>query len=72
MNHFHELETEKYYYAAHKNLVKQIRRQHAVRNLFTFLFGIAAIAFGLYAVREMPNWLPATIEFLDIRSIRWS
>ena len=72
MQHFHELETEKFYLAAQRQAVKQIQNRRAFRDLLTFVFGLAVIAVGAYAIREMPNWLPATVEFLEVMAIRWS
>lgn len=68
MPYFHGLETQKYWYQALKkelNESRQQKKREAVETFKMFLFaGVVIIGAG-YAIATMPNWLPATIEFLE-------
>lgn len=71
MPHYQLLETEKHYLAANKQAVKQIQNRRALSNLLALAFGLAVIGVTIYAIREMPNWLPAFIDYVELKTYRW-
>ena len=71
MPHYQMLETEKYYVEANKHAVKQIQNRRVVSNLLSLAFGLAIIMVTIYAIREMPNWLPAMVDYIELKTYRW-
>ncbi len=61
MLQYQELTTEKYVKESLDQQIKELRRlrnRKALQDFLTFLFGLGAIAAAVYAVQEMPTWLP--------------
>ena len=68
MSKHHQLSTQKYVDEVQKEEIKQIRRDIAVQTSKSFLllmFSIFVFLFAMFAVFQMPNWLPAANEMLE-------
>lgn len=68
MSKHHQLSTQKYVDEVQKEEIKQIRKDIAVQSSKSFLllmFSIFVFLFAMFAVFQMPNWLPAANEMLE-------
>ncbi len=68
MSKHHQLSTQKYVDEVQKEEIKQIRKDMAVQSSKSFLllmFSIFVFLFAMFAVFQMPNWLPAANEMLE-------
>ena len=68
MSKHHQLSTQKYVDEVQKEEIKQIRKDIAVQSNKSFLllmFSIFVFLFAMFAVFQMPNWLPAANEMLE-------
>lgn len=68
MSEHHNLSTQKYVDEVQKEEIKQIRKDIAVQSSKSFLllmFSIFVFLFAMFAVFQMPNWLPAANEMLE-------
>ena len=68
MSKNHQLSTQKYVDEVQEKEIKQIRRDIAVQTSKSFLllmFSIFVFLFAMFAVFQMPNWLPAANEMLE-------
>ena len=68
MAEYHDLSTQKYVDEVQKEEIKQIRKDIAVQSNKSFLllmFSIFVFLFAMFAVFQMPNWLPAANEMLE-------
>ena len=68
MSKNHQLSTQKYVDEVQKEEIKQIRKDIAVQSNKSFLllmFSIFVFLFAMFAVFQMPNWLPAANEMLE-------
>ena len=68
MSKHHQLSTQKYVDDVQKEEIKQIRKDIAVQSNKSFLllmFSIFVFLFAMFAVFQMPNWLPAANEMLE-------
>ena len=68
MSEHHNLSTQKYVDEVQKEEIKQIRKDIAVQSNKSFLllmFSIFVFLFAMFAVFQMPNWLPAANEMLE-------
>ncbi len=68
MTHYQRLSSEKYYYDTVLEEVKGIRRQKnrdALRAFAQFLFALGMIFFTLFAIEQMPNWMPTVTAYMD-------
>ena len=68
MSKHHQLSTQKYVDEVQEKEIKQIRKDIAVQSSKSFLllmFSIFVFLFAMFAVFQMPNWLPAANEMLE-------
>jgi len=68
MSKHHQLSTQKFVDEAQKEEIKQIRRDIAAqanRSFLLLMFSVIVFLFSMYAVFQMPNWLPAISETLE-------
>ena len=68
MSEHHNLSTQKYVDEVQKEEIIQIRKDIAVQSSKSFLllmFSIFVFLFAMFAVFQMPNWLPAANEMLE-------
>lgn len=68
MSKHHQLSTQKYVDEVQEKEIKQIRKDIAVQSNKSFLllmFSIFVFLFAMFAVFQMPNWLPAANEMLE-------
>ena len=65
MSKHHQLSTQKYVDEVQKEEIKQIRKDIAVQSNKSFLLLMFSIFVFLFAVFQMPNWLPAANEMLE-------
>ena len=62
------LTSEKYWHVTMKQemeATRRLRNQKAIRDLMTFLVGLAAMALGVYLVEQQAYWLPIVKPWLD-------
>ncbi len=65
MRHFHTLSTEKFYEATlreEKKAYHRLRNIKAFRDFFTFVFGLAAMALGVFIAENYRVWMPYVSE----------
>ena len=72
MTNYQQLSSQKYYHAAVRQEIKELRREknrQAVRAFGQFLFALVVFLFTVSAVHQMPVWLPMVTEFLEQNGI---
>jgi hypothetical protein len=68
MTHVQTLKSEKYWQQivdADAQRERKSRNQKAIRDFMTFIFGLGAMALGVYLVEHQQIWLPAVQELIQ-------
>ncbi len=68
MRKFQDLSTQVYYREVLREEQREYRRlrnRRAIRDLLTFLFGLGAMAVGVFLVEHQATWMPAVEQLQD-------
>ena len=68
MTHYQQLTTEKYWNESVQAEIKELTREknrNKIRAFCLFVFAAAVFSITVFAVQQMPNWLPIVGEFME-------